>query len=275
MKTFGLPKTGYFYYAVAVACVIAGLLVGCGMDMSAGVGTGGTGTVRVASVSLSGIAADGYLINAVVFLDRNGNYQWDADEPFAVTAVDGSYKLEVLSTDLGQYPIVVQAIKGVTIDSDTYQPLAHSYILSMPKEGVSSTGINFISPISSQLREMMETGAYATLQDAAEVLRKKMQLPAGTNLLSNYVANADTTIHGVARTIADLMGQQMDKYMTTEKEAVDVVRYRAMMTVIGSNLTILMYHNTQQNLMNLADSINIILSKIPSHLDGQSVGGAD
>lgn len=220
---------------VAILFTVASM-AGCdGTTTTAGVGSGGTGTVQVA-----GLVADGYLEKASVFLDKNGNYQLDTGEPNTTTDEHGGYKLHLDPADVGTHPIVALVIKGVTIDKDTNQPVANSYILSMHKDSVSgSVNNNFISPVTSQFREIMETGLYATTQQAMEALRTKMGLVPGTDVLSDYIATGNTTMHTAAQNMATLMGNQMDQVFVTNGSTtiVDVNRYRATMGMIFSNMS--------------------------------------
>lgn len=251
---------------LVLACMA--LMTGCGQNVgtstgtgAAGVGTGGTGTVLYA---LAGRVADGYLVNATVFLDKNGNYQLDAGEPFAITDQNGAYKLDVAPADVGNYPIVALATKGVTIDQDTNLPVENSYVLSMPKESISGVADNFISPISSQLREMMESGAYTSLPQAVEALRAKMGLPTGTNLQADYVATQHRSIHAAAQNIAALMGNQSGQLLTTDGSsvAVDVKRYRRMMAAVNANMPTVMEQNRQNAVQSLSRTIATAVSQV-------------
>ena len=122
-------------------CLIAALaLAGCGgATMSsdgstsgggtivAGVGTGGTGVVRSsASASTSSI-----LVGAIVFLDTNNNQLPDGDESFAYTDQNGSYSLQADPAALAQYPLLLKAVAGVTIDKATGQIAANGYIVPL------------------------------------------------------------------------------------------------------------------------------------------------
>lgn len=242
MKSHYVSKN-LFHWPFIILCLISiAIMTGCGAgsDISAGAGSGGTG---VLAKQVSGTVADGYLVNATVFLDKNGNYQLDAGEPSATTDANGAYTLSVDPADVGKYPIVVLAIKGVTIDKDTNQALAGSYVLSLPKDSVSGTvSNNFISPITSLVREMMETGLYASMQQAMDALSTKMGLPAGTNMMADYIATNNTTMHAAAQNIATIMGNQMGQVLTTSGSTitVDVNRYRTMMGTIFSNMTSMM-----------------------------------
>jgi len=254
---------------VVVLAILIANFVGCGTtgDSStiAGVGTGGTGTV-------SGKVADGYLVSASVFLDKNANYLLDAGEPSATTDANGTYMLNIELADVGRYPIVALATKGVTIDKDTNLPVENSYVLSLHKDSVSNmTSNNFISPLTSLLREAMETGIYTSMQQAMDVLRTKMGLQVGTNLMSDYMAANNTGMHTGAQHIATLMGNQMDQVFITSGSStiVDVNRYRGMMGMIFTNMSTVMSANTQSEMLNLSTTMTSMMSGITPMAPGQ------
>jgi hypothetical protein len=271
MKFLYLSNYLYQWLLIATCLISVATMTGCGAggDTIAGAGSGGTGVV---AKQISGTVADGYLVNATVFLDKNGNYQLDAGEPSATTDANGAYTLSVDPADVGKYPIVVLAIKGVTIDKDTNQTLASSYVLSLPKDSISSTvSNNFISPMTSLVREMMETGLYASMQQAMDALGTKMGLPAGTNLMTDYIAANNTTMHTAAQNIATLMGNQMGLILGTSGSTitVDVNRYRSMMGTIFSNMSSIMGSNAQTGMTNLNSIITTMLTNMPTTSVGQ------
>jgi len=248
--------------------VTIALITGCGgTDTTAGVGSGGTGTIAVA-----GLVADGYLVNASVFLDKNGNYQLDEGEPFTTTDANGGYKLNLEPADVGAYPIVALVIKGVTIDKDSNQAAANSYILSIPKNSVSgSVSNNFISPLSSQLREIMETGIYATMQQAKDALRTRMGLAVGTDVSSDYIASGNTSMHIGSQKIATLMGNQMGQVFVTSGSTtiVDVNRYRGIMGMIFNNMSTPMGTGTRTTMTTLNSNISTVMANMPPMNPGQ------
>ena len=247
------------------AILVAGLIGGCG-------GGSGSSTPSATTSSISGKVADGYLVGATVFLDKNGNYQLDAGEPSATTDANGGYTLNVDPADMGKYPIVAMATKGVTIDKDTGATVTNSYVLSMSKDSISGTvNSNFISPMSSQLREMMETGKYATVQLAMEDLRVKLGMPVGTNMLADYMASNNTTMHTAAQNMASLMGGQMSQVMTTSgaTTTIDVNRYRAMMGMISSNMSSITGSNSQAAMTTLMSTMTTTLGNMPMMSVGQ------
>lgn len=242
--------------------LVAGLL---SIGIIAGCGSSGTNTP---TTSISGKVADGYLVGATVFLDKNGNYQLDSGESSATTDLNGGYTLMVDPADAGMYPIVAIAIKGVTIDKDSGTAVQNSYVLSMPASATSGTvSSNFISPMSSQLREMMETGKYATMQQAMNDLGAKIGMPAGTDMLTDYMAANNATMHTAAQNMASLMGSQMPQVMGTSGSttAVDVNRYRAMMGMIFSNMSSITGStpNAQPAMSDLMGTMTTALSDMP------------
>lgn len=220
---------------VAAATLISGCS-GSGTDMN-GMNTQGQ------PAQVSGKVADGYLVSAVVFLDRNGNYQLDVDEPSTTTDASGTYTLNVTATDIGKYPIVAMAIKGQTVDKDTNQAVANSYLLSMPASAVSGTiSSNFISPMSTLIREKMAANPSMTLTDAMTQLRNQMNLPAGTNMMADYVSGSQSganmvqfqNMHTTAQQMVGLMAGQAALVMNGT--GVYMNRYHSMMASINSNM---------------------------------------
>lgn len=263
--------------ALAVLCIIsAGIIAGCGG--SGGSTSASATTPGSTTTSISGKVADGYLVGATVFLDKNKNYQLDAGEPSAITDSNGAYTLTIDPADVGKFPIVAIATQGVTIDMDyPNTPVTSSYVLSMhagavtpTTGGVSGTVSNFISPMSSQLREMMETGNYATMQDAMSALRTKLGLSAEIGMMDDYIAANNTTMHTAAQNMAGLMGSQMALVLSTNGSTttVDVNRYRGMMGTIFSNIPSIMGSgpNTQTAMTNLSGNM---MTNLPNITPGQ------
>ena len=219
MKSNHIPNNWSAKRLIAACFINAALITGCGQSTTAGVGTGGTGSV---AKSISGKVADGYLVGATVFLDKNSNGQWDAGEPTTKSETNGAYKLTIDPADVGQCPIVALAIAGTTYDMDNNPDmikLANSYILSMPKESVSDTaGSNFISPMSTWIHKTMTANLDKSLTDVMTQLRMNMNLPDGMNMLADYIRFGSTTssdpnrdnyqvMHTVAQNMVPLLAQ--------------------------------------------------------------------
>jgi hypothetical protein len=279
MESNYLLNNWYSWRLIALCFIIASIttVTGCGESITiAGVGSGGTGTLETSTpgprgpgtigASISGLVADGYLEKTIVFLDRNGNYQLDEGEPSTTTDANGAYTLIFDQADIGKYPLVALAIKGVTIDKETNQTVAGSFVLSTPKECVSSTISKvFISPISSLLREMFETGLFTNIQQAKDGLKSKLGLPDTTDILADYISVNNTVMHTVAHNMSILMGNQMAYVIGSSGSTttVDVNRYRGMMGTIFSNMSLVKVATAQNGISDLNDTITAVVSSIP------------
>jgi hypothetical protein len=217
-----------FWTAVSIISVT--LVAGCGGSSSS-------------PANVTGKVADGYLVGATVFLDKNGNYRLDVGEPSAKTDANGAYSLNVDPADVGKYPIVAMAIKGQTIDNDTNLTVPNSYLLSMPATAVSGTvSSNFISPMSTLIREKMSANPGMSMNDAMTQLRSQMNMPFGIDMMADYVAGSQSgtnaaryqTMHATAQQMAGLMAGQSTLVMNGSE--VSVNRFRTMMGVINSNM---------------------------------------
>jgi hypothetical protein len=257
-----------------ITIISAGIIAGCG---SSGTGSGTSASVSnpaSLTTSISGKVADGYLVGATVFLDKNGNYQLDSGEPTATTDQNGSYTLKVDPADVGKYPVVALATAGQTYDLDdlSHTPIQNSYVLSIhavsvtqsASGSVSGNVSNFISPMSTQLREMMETGKYSNIQQAMSDLGARLGMSAGINMMDDYIAANNTTMHTAAQNMAVLMGSQMGQVISNSGSAttVDVNRYRGMMGTIFSNISSVKGPNAQSAISNLMGALRINLPNI-------------
>lgn len=260
----------------AAALAMGALISGCG-------GSGGA----PATATVTGKAADGYLSSATVFLVRNGNYRLDAGEPATTSDEQGGFALEVPRGDLGRYPIVVMAVQGVTTDLDNPgQTIVSSYLMSVPASAVTDTAPCFVSPMSTLLREKMEARPGMTLAEAMAELRNQMNLPAGVNMMADYVrlgsagSSASNSMfydrmHGAARTLVSLMGGESARVMGMAGGAasVDVNRYRTMMGSLNLQLPEMMElpaagRGREVVLMGMAGNVEAAVSAVAPMMNG-------
>lgn len=226
---------------IVAACSLVAALAGCGSSDTA------TTPTTATTASVSGSVADGYLVNATVFLDKDRDFVLDADEPSAITDGDGKYTLSVSAADIGKYPVVALATAGTTIDlDDRTKTVAESYLLCMPaaslvttESGLSGTvDSNFISPISTLVQERMAADSSLTLAAAVELVRTELGLPAGPNPLGNYLqgVNTNAQLHTMAREMVALMMEQRAQIMNPNGSGVDPLRYRSMVQTMSQNM---------------------------------------
>jgi len=145
---------------------------------------------------------DGYLENSQVFIDVNGNYIADDSEPKGVTDNLGKVSLNVTSLEnYSTYPVVVKALAGETKDSDHQTVIDNDFILVTP--GGQQT---VISPITSLVNLIIESGQASNLDEAQALIQAKLFLPENTNLYADYLAASsnDKYVHAIARNLVQV-----------------------------------------------------------------------
>ncbi|PKH08121.1 hypothetical protein [Moritella sp. Urea-trap-13] len=184
------------------------LLAGCGGGGGggdSGGGDGSSGEVRApVSVFYNVKVIDGYLKNAQVWLDTNGNKQLDVDEPSALSGDGGVAKLDVTNVvDPEQYSIYAQIISGQTVDEDSGIPVAFDYMMSAPP------GEQEITPLSTLVSIEIEQNTDGSETDEQLAAAKQAAVAKVANdfgiaegdVLSDYIANISATTTYVAENI--------------------------------------------------------------------------
>ena len=99
------------------------------------------------------VAIDGYLQDAEIWLDLNGNGERDADEPFAMTSTNGEATLTI-STNISfnDYSVVVKAIKGITFDESSNSTVHQNFLMAAPK------GESVVTPLTTMVHTKIESG---------------------------------------------------------------------------------------------------------------------
>ena len=169
-------------------------LTGCG---------GGGGDDNTTTSTYTVKAIDGYLRNAQVWLDIDGDYQLDNDEPSALTGEGGSAELDVTNiSSPEQYSVVVKTIAGQTIDEDSITEtnpsgsvITSPYILSAP------AGQTTITPLSSLVDIKMKNGQ--TQQEALTELATSLNIEE-TQLLEDYIENEQGDVAAKASSLVAL-----------------------------------------------------------------------
>ncbi|MCW8860081.1 MAG: Ig-like domain-containing protein [Deltaproteobacteria bacterium] len=161
--------------------------------------------------TLSGNVADGYLRDARVFLDRNGNRLYDNGEPTAQSGNGGLYSLEVNPGEGELYPVIVEVIAGQTVDEDTGVPVADSYLMEAPPGHW-----EFVSPITTLVKIERDKNLLFTEQQALLSVRSQFGIADEASLFTDYLATSGMAgplleeygrTHKAARVIAHLLGR--------------------------------------------------------------------
>lgn len=172
------------------------------------------------SQNISGIALDGYLHNAKVCLDKNSNAMCDsADGEIATTDAEGRFQLDV-DNDVAQYPILVEAVAGITIDMDSpNQPIESGFTLEVP-----SNTSNVISPMTSLIASVAKTSGISfdeATQLVASDLGIDKQLAVGDYSASNSAISRE--VHMFARGVTRVL---QEAQMASVDAGVDQVNAR-------------------------------------------------
>ncbi|GLS92021.1 hypothetical protein GCM10007916_30910 [Psychromonas marina] len=148
-------------------------------------------------------AIDGYLRNAMVWLDIDGDFQLDEGEPQAVSSEGGNAVLDISNTPNPEnYSVVVKAIVGETVDEDT--------ITETNPEGVATTtpfllsapaGQTVVTPLSTLVNIKMLNGL--SQQQATKEVAADLGI-AEDALLGDYIEDKQGDIASKANAIVEL-----------------------------------------------------------------------
>ncbi len=162
------------------------------------------------ATTLTGTVADGYLVDAWVFLDRNQNRIYDNGEPMAQSTAGGVYTLEVNPGEGELYPVVVQVFAGQTVDEDTGITVANSYLLeTLPGHW------GFVSPLTTLVKLECDKNPSFSVQQAEIAVRSQLGITDSVSLFTDYVApgtvDADLLAeygrtHRAGQVVANIMG---------------------------------------------------------------------
>lgn len=170
-------------------------LAGCG-------GGGGGSAPPPPKVAVSGVAVDGYLSNALAFLDLNGNEKHDADEPSARTNERGLFSLSATAEQKASASVVIQAIDGETTDMD--QPDARLIMTLIAPAGKPEV----VSPLTTWVADTMRR-ENKTLDQAKASVAAELGLSAEV-LMQDFVANSPSGSPSDAYKVAVAMAEVLN-----------------------------------------------------------------
>lgn len=148
---------------------------------------------------------DGYLKNAEVWLDVNGDKQLDNNEPSTLSGDGGVAKLDVTGiVNPQQYAIYAKVIVGQTTDEDG-DVIASDYIMS------ASPGETDVTPLSTLVHITIEQNTDGTeTPEALEVVKEAAIAEVANNfgiqesdVLSDYIASSSSSSTYVAKNIVN------------------------------------------------------------------------
>ncbi|NVD07914.1 pullulanase-type alpha-1,6-glucosidase [Vibrio sp. JPW-9-11-11] len=149
---------------------------------------------------------DGYIENAQVWLDTNGDYQLNDNEPNATTDQQGHAALSLsgVSRQQQQSLLIARVERGVSIDSDIPGVTStRDYVMLAPADHA------YITPFSTYVALQMKTGM--SEKRAIKKLRRNLKLPK-LNLDLDYLQAQQTTTAQAAKALSQLLSDNRNDY---------------------------------------------------------------
>jgi len=222
------------YTKAIIATLFSASLMACG-------GGGGSSSEPVAVTppaptpveltKISGMAIDGYIVGATIFMDLNFNGAHDEGEPSAETIEptedNPSWVIEIpeIHNDCGQYVPLITHVPVGAIDLDTPDtPIEEAYDLVIPPSFALRTDEDLlnVTPLTTVIWKTVEQELYAggnelscesiiENQQLREVIEQRLidqeiRVAQRYNitvdsLYSDYIANGNSSLHGLARSL--------------------------------------------------------------------------
>lgn len=159
-----------------------------------GCGGGSSSPASVATATLSGSVADGYLAGAKVCMDKNYNDVCDTGEPFVMTDASGRYTFTLNEMASTEFPLIVDADEN-TVDLDTNQSIGQKWHFKAVQGDH-----QFISPLSTLVAREMDLNASLTREQAMNAIQTELGIDINTSV--DYIAANHTQAHNAAKIIA-------------------------------------------------------------------------
>ena len=154
------------------------------------------------STTLEATAIDGYLSNALVWLDTNRNNLFETDEPNARTDDSGKATLDVSQIDSPeQYRLLVQAIAGETVDL-ARGPITSSFTLSAPP------GVADVTPLSTLVDMKMQQDPTLDRDSAVNAIAEALGLQA-EQILGDFISSGDKEVQIYAVNLTDQLPESL------------------------------------------------------------------
>ena len=224
MKNYTKAITATFISASLIAC-------GGGSSSSESVTTTPPTPAPVELTKISGMAIDGYIVGATIFMDLNFNGIHDEGEPSTETVEptedNPGWVIEIpeVHEDCGQYVPLITHVPVDAIDLDTPDtPIEEAYNLVIPPSFALRTNEDLlnVTPLTTVIWNTVEQELYAggnelscesiiDNQQLREVIEQRLidqeiRVAQRYNitvdsLYSDYIANGNSSLHGLARSL--------------------------------------------------------------------------
>jgi hypothetical protein len=192
-------------HKLAIAVAIPLLTTGCLYDSDNNPdGLNGSATN---SSGVSGVAIDGYLRSAKACLDRNLNMICDAGEESGITNDQGRFNLNISTADAAAFPVVVEALAGLTVDMDRPgERISQSYSMSAP-----AGQHEIVNPLTSLVESLRTSGKTKT--QAEQQIIAELGVPSVDMLYEDFIAKDDAQskkLHSMGQVIVQLLTSTLE-----------------------------------------------------------------
>lgn len=221
-------------------------------------------------ISSSGTVIDGYLQNAIVCVDVNGNKECDATEARNNTNLNGHFSVATLTSA----PLVVAVTPGQTTDSlvsgQQGSAVTQDFFLTAPLS--SST----VTPLTTLVQVGVEQGYYANFAAGSTAVAAALNVPAGTDLANyDYLSAGDARVavaativtHAIASAIANIQANVTGNVATTENTFETAVKVLIDPTLAGGPSTSLMQEIGSNVAATVAEGTNVSNVDVSSLVD--------
>lgn len=211
-------------------------------------------------ISSSGTVIDGYLQNATVCVDVNGNKECDSTEARNNTNLNGHFSVATLTSA----PLVVAVTPGQTTDSlvsgQQGSAVTQDFFLTAPLS--SST----VTPLTTLVQVGVEQGYYANFAAGSTAVAAALNVPAGTDLANyDYLSAGDARVavaativtRAMASAIANIQANVTGNIATTENTFETAVKVLIDSTLAGGASTSLMQEIGSNVAATVAEGTNV------------------
>ena len=194
---------------------------------------------------------DGYLSGATVWLDLNSNYLLDDGEPTAVSGAGGRVNLNIDGVENPeQYPVLVKAEAGVTIDEDTNTTVTRNFVMSAQADQ------NIVTPLTTLIHMQVASGGAADAATATQQVAELVGIEDSDALLTDYKSNANENklVAAISRNIAAILPES-EQALSDDQAANDQIMVTS--GLIGT--AIVEYASTVEE--GALDSVVVVISE--------------
>ncbi|MDP1902323.1 MAG: hypothetical protein Q8K96_18025 [Rubrivivax sp.] len=195
-REFGLRQR-YRYARWPIRLASAGLIVG----LFGGCGDSSDSPPPPATVTLSGVVADGLLQGVTACYDLNNDGACGSTEPVSsVTSANGAYSITVLATDAGAHAVIAN-VPATAIDQTTGVAIGVATTFKAPATGITGAQTVFVSPLTTLVQTLMDASGHSAAVATAFV---KEQSGLSLSPLSDFTALPNDPNAQQAATLARL-----------------------------------------------------------------------